>query len=73
MTPVSPPDTSPRDRAAAILTSWQDGAQAPDARVLEEVQRSHIEENVPPPAEFSSLLQRDLEAYFNSAREKTSL
>jgi serine/threonine protein kinase/Tfp pilus assembly protein PilF len=32
MTPVSPPDTSPRDRAAAIRTSWQDGGQPPDAR-----------------------------------------
>jgi eukaryotic-like serine/threonine-protein kinase len=32
MTPVSPLDTSPRDRAAAIVSSWQDGARAPDAR-----------------------------------------
>ena len=46
-------------------------AQASDASVLEEVQRSHIEANVPPPAEFGPLLQRDLEAYFNSAREKS--
>jgi hypothetical protein len=45
-------------------------AQAPDARPLEDVQRSHIEGNVPPPAEFAPLLQRDLEAYFNPTHEK---
>ena len=35
--------------------------QAPDARVIEDIQRSHIEGNVPPPGQFATLLQRDLE------------
>jgi hypothetical protein len=44
--------------------------QAPDASVLAEVQRSHIDANVPAAAEFTSLLQRDLEAYFNSTHQR---
>ncbi|SRR5713101_3730047 len=31
------------------------------------IQQSHIEGNVPPPAEFDRLLQRDLDAYFGTA------
>jgi hypothetical protein len=45
-------------------------AQAPDPRVLEDIQRSHIEANVPPPGQFATLLQRDLEAYFNASKKK---
>lgn len=45
-------------------------AQAPDLNVLREIQRSHIEANVPPPAEFNRLLQRDLNVYFRAKQGK---
>jgi hypothetical protein len=44
--------------------------QTPDARVIEDIQRSHIEGNVPPPGQFAKLLQRDLEAYFNAPKRR---
>lgn len=45
---------------AAALALWLLHAAAePD------LQRSHIESNVPPAADFDRLLQRDLRAYFN--------
>jgi hypothetical protein len=46
--------------------------QSPDYSVLQDIQRSHIEANVPGPTEFSRLLQRDLDSYFTKARGKTS-
>jgi hypothetical protein len=47
------------------------GQQSTDP--LRDLQRAHIEANVPPPAEFNRLLQRDLEAYFPKRRGDTSL
>ncbi len=46
-------------------------AQVPDLNVLREIQRSHIEANVPPLGEFNRLLQRDLNAYFKAKQGKT--
>lgn len=45
-------------------------AQVPDMNVLREIQRSHIEANVPPPAEFNRLLHRDLNSYFRARQGK---
>jgi len=47
-------------------------SQSPDLSVLQEIQRSHIEANVPGPAEFNRLLQRDLDSYFTKTRGKSS-
>jgi hypothetical protein len=49
-----------------LLTAPQSGDP------LRELQRAHIEANVPPPAEFNRLLQRDLEAYFRERRGDAS-
>jgi hypothetical protein len=40
---------------------------APYARAQSDLQRSHIEANVPPPAEFDRLLQRDLLSFFKQS------
>ncbi|HET8646200.1 MAG TPA: hypothetical protein VFO85_11970 [Vicinamibacteria bacterium] len=45
-------------------------AQAPDQTALEEMRRSRIEANVPPPQEMAPLLRRDLEAYFKALLSK---
>jgi len=46
--------------------------QAPEPGVLGDVQRSNIEANVPPAAEFAALLKRDLEAYFKAAQSQAA-
>lgn len=38
--------------------------RTPEQTLLQQIQESHIEGNVPPVAEFIALLQRDLDAYF---------
>ncbi len=45
-----------------LLASLAGGSSAEDA--VREMQRSHIEANVPPPADFHRLLRRDLKRYF---------
>jgi hypothetical protein len=37
------------------------------ACVMDSIQQSHVEGNVPPPEEFNRVLQRDLDAYFATA------
>ena len=47
------------------LACHQNGAETAAAeRTVEEIQRSHVEANVPDRSEFNRLLRRDLEAYF---------
>ena len=56
-----------------VLTlSFAFASQAPDISVLQDIQRSHIEANVPPPAEFNRILQRDLDRYVTKARGETA-
>ena len=45
-------------------------SQALVASGFDEVRGSHVDGNVPSPAEFTALLRRDLDAYFNAAHEK---
>src|SRR5262245_41712414 len=45
-------------------------AQQPTLDVFREIQRSHIEANVPSPNDFDRLLTRDLEAYFRARAGK---
>jgi hypothetical protein len=42
-------------------------AQAPES-VIRDVQQSHVEGDVPAPRDFDSFLQRDVAAYFRSAK-----
>lgn len=49
---------------ALLLAGMQKDPTAP----LWDAQRSHIEANVPAPADFDRFLRRDLEAYFRSRR-----
>ena len=51
---------------AAAATSEDNSAEQAEA-IAREVQRSHIEGNVPPPADFDRFLARDLAAYFSRA------
>ncbi len=44
--------------------------QNPDAQVIQDIQRSHIEANVPSSADFNRILQRDLENYFTKGNKK---
>jgi len=44
--------------------------QSPE-QVIREIQRSHIEGNVPPAADFDRLLSRDLEKYFSRLRRRS--
>ncbi len=57
---------------AAVALLFTLASQSPDYSVLQDIQRSHIEANVPGAAEFNRLLQRDLDSYFTKARGKTS-
>jgi hypothetical protein len=47
-------------------------SQSPDFSVLQDIQRSHIESNVPPSAEFNRILQWDLDSYVTKMRGKTA-
>jgi hypothetical protein len=42
-------------------------------QVMRDIQRSHIEANVPAPADFDKLLRRDLENHFAELRKKKGL
>jgi hypothetical protein len=55
--------------AVALLLAL--ASQSPDSSVFQGIQRSHIEANVPGPAEFNRLLQRDLETYITKTRGKS--
>lgn len=46
--------------------------QEPTTSMISQIQRSHIEANVPPPADFDRLFRRDLEAYFDRSLGKKS-
>jgi hypothetical protein len=48
-------------------------AQAAPEQALQEIQRSHIEANVPGPADFDRFLLRDLGAYFAKARNQKAV
>ncbi len=49
-------------------------ATQPDAgQVLQDIQRSHINANVPDSADFENFLRRDLAAYFAAAGKKKSV
>jgi hypothetical protein len=47
-------------------------AVATSACVGDAIQQSHIESNVPPPAEFDRVLQRDSDAYFGTALARSA-
>ena len=57
---------------AVVALLFAVASQSPRHLVLQDIQRSHIEANVPGPGEFNRLLQRDLDSYFTKARGKTS-
>ena len=56
--------------AIALLIAF--ASQPPDYSTLQDIQRSHIEANVPKLTEFNQLLQRDLDSYFTKARGKSA-
>jgi hypothetical protein len=57
---------------ALFLVSLLAAAQPSQEEVMREIQRSHIEANVPVPADFDKFLRRDLAAHFAQAlRKKT--
>lgn len=45
-------------------------AQSPE-EVMQAIQRSHVEANVPAQADFARFLSRDLEGHFNAGHSKT--
>lgn len=49
-----------------INTSQAQSINPADQKVLEEVQKSHIDGNVPKKTKFNAFLKRDLEKYFSS-------
>jgi hypothetical protein len=53
----------------ALRLAWQSGLEW----VLGDIQASHIDGNVPPPAAFGPFLQRDLKAYFTQRGIKTPI
>ncbi|MBI1997230.1 MAG: hypothetical protein HYS66_12270 [Deltaproteobacteria bacterium] len=55
-----------------LTLSFALASQSPDFSVLQDIQRSHIEANVPPSAEFNRILQRDLDSYVTKMRGKTA-
>jgi hypothetical protein len=56
----------------AVALFFAFASQSPDYSIIQDIQRSHIEANVPGPAEFNRILQRDLDTYFAKARGKSS-
>ena len=52
---------------AALSAATLAVAQAPES-VLSDIQRSHVEGNVPSARDFESFLQRDVAAYFRSVK-----
>jgi hypothetical protein len=58
---------------ATLLTLLLAAAQPTPEQAIQDVQRSHIEGNVPGPAEFDKLLRRDLAGYFAQARKKKKI
>jgi hypothetical protein len=56
-----------RDALLAFLLALATSACVGDA-----IQRSHLDGNVPPPADFDRLMQRDLDAYFGPALAPSS-
>lgn len=52
-----------------ILTA----AQSTGGQVMQDIQQSHIEANVPARADFERFLRRDLAAYFAQVRKKKNL
>src|SRR5947207_2603810 len=52
----------------AILMLITVVAQPDPAQLLQDIQRSHIEANLPLPGDFDRLLRRDLGAYFSKQR-----
>jgi hypothetical protein len=55
----------------ALLACLFVAAQPRAEEVMPDIQRSHIEANVPDSADFEKFLQRDLESYFAKARKKS--
>ena len=55
-----------------LVLSFALANQSPDVSVLQDIQRSHIEANVPPAADFTHILQRDLDSHFTKTRGKTA-
>src|SRR5258706_5549076 len=57
----------------AILMLIAVVGQPDPAQLLEDLQRSHIEANVPLPGDFNRLLRRDLGAYFSKQRGRKAV
>jgi hypothetical protein len=53
-----------------LLISAFAAAQPDAGQVMQEIQRSHIDANVPDSADFEKFLRRDLADYFSTARKK---
>ena len=58
---------------AALLVAFLAATQPTGEQLTQDIQRSHIEANVPGPGEFEKLLKRDLASYFAQARKKKNL
>ena len=57
----------------ALLSSCQGrGAQTPEQAIMQQIQESHIEGNVPLSADFAAFMKRDLDAYFTEFYGKSA-
>lgn len=45
-------------------------ARTPEQNLVQQIQESHIEGNVPPQDQFAALMQRDLDTYFTELYQK---
>jgi hypothetical protein len=55
----------------AVALFFALASQSAHIQIVQDIQRSHIEANVPGPAEFNRLLHRDLDSYFTKTRGKS--
>ncbi len=56
-----------------LLISALAAAQPDAGQVVQDIQRSHIDANVPDSADFEKILRRDLADYFSTARNKKGI
>jgi len=51
-----------------VSTFGQEKSLTDFQKAMAEIQKSHIDANVPPPSEFNAFLERDLQSYFASSK-----
>lgn len=56
-----------------VISLFFAATQASPQQAIQDIQRSHIEANVPAPADFNRFLQRDLVSYFSLLRKENTV